>query len=47
MVNHLFNIFVIGILAIITLGGFVFISEMIVNKFAKAKNFIENFFGEE
>lgn len=47
MINYLFNVFVIAIIVMITLGGFVFISEMILNKFPKAKSFVENLFGEE
>ena len=47
MINHLFNVFVIAIIVMITLGGFVFISEMILNKFPKAKSFIENLYNSE
>ena len=41
------NVFVIGFLVMIVLGGFVFFSEKILKRFPNIKNKLENLFSDE
>lgn len=47
MIDHLFNIFVIAIVVMTILGGFVFISEKILSKFPNIKEQLTNLFSDE